>query len=244
LSLGTARATLTTNVLMLGTHQVTATYNGDTDFAPGTPSAPVSHTVTQAASTTTLTSSANPSKFGQLVTFTARVVGAAPSTGVATGSVRFFLDGADLGLFVLDASGQATLSTAGLTVGTHTVRAEYQTTPAFAASVSTTLTQTVSQSATTATLSRSTPVGGQPVTFTARILPVAPGAGLPTGSVTFVIDGVVRGTVGLVNGIAQLTLPNGLSVGTHNIRVVYSGDANFLACNPNFSFNFVTGRSP
>jgi hypothetical protein len=53
---------------------------------------------------------------------------------------------------------------------------------------------------------------------------------------------VVRGTVGLVNGIAKLTLPNGLSVGTHNIRVVYSGDANFLACNPNFPFNFVSGR--
>jgi hypothetical protein len=104
------------------------------------------------------------------------------------------------------------------------------------------LTQTVLQSVTTATLSRSTANAGQPVTFTARILPVAPGAGLPTGSVTFVIDGVVRGTVGLVNGIAKLTLPNGLSVGTHNIRVVYSGDANFLACNPNFPFNFVSGR--
>jgi autotransporter-associated beta strand protein len=239
---GVARATFTTNALALGAHQVTATYSGDTDFAPGSPSSPVTHTVSQASSTTTVTSSANPSKFGQIVTFTVRVAGAAPSTGAASGSVRIFLDGADMGLFALNASGVATFATAGLTVGTHTVRAEYQGSAGFAPSVSTTLTQTVSQSATTATLSRSTANANQSVTFTARVLPVAPGAGLPTGSVTFVIDGVVRGTVGLVNGVARLTLPSGLSVGTHNIRVVYSGDANFLACNPNFSFNFVSGR--
>ena len=66
---GVARAILISGDLPVGVQSVRATYSGDTDFAPGQPSAPVTHTVNKAASLLALTSSANPSRFGQAVTF-------------------------------------------------------------------------------------------------------------------------------------------------------------------------------
>ena len=47
---GMARAILIDGELPVGVHQVRVTYSGDTDFAPGTPSSSVTHTVTKAAS--------------------------------------------------------------------------------------------------------------------------------------------------------------------------------------------------
>ncbi|MBD0369797.1 MAG: PQQ-dependent sugar dehydrogenase [Pyrinomonadaceae bacterium] len=79
--------------------------------------------VVKANTTTTVASSSNPSVFGQSVTFTATVTSA---SGTPTGAVQF-KDGANnLGSPVaLNASGVATFTTSSLTVGTHTITAEY-----------------------------------------------------------------------------------------------------------------------
>ena len=70
-------------------------------------------------------SSANPSQFGQPVTFTVTVKPSFPSIGAPTGLVNFY-DGATLlGKVPLDDKGQASLTTSDLTVGTHTIRAHY-----------------------------------------------------------------------------------------------------------------------
>ena len=61
---------------------------------------------------------------------------------------------------------------------------------------------------------------------------------MPTGSVTFLIDGINRGTVNLVNGVAALFLPNGLSQGSHTIVVQYAGSGSHNASNTTFFFNF------
>ena len=61
---------------------------------------------------------------------------------------------------------------------------------------------------------------------------------LPQGTVSFLIDGIARGTVSLTNGIATLFLPNGLSQGSHTIVVQYSGGDNHLASNTTFLMNF------
>jgi len=71
---------------------------------------------------------------------------------------------------------------------------------------------------------------------------LSPGSGLPTGSVTFVVDGVARGTVGMTNGVAVLDLPSGLSQGTHTVVVKYLGDGNYNASNTTVTYNF-GGRS-
>ena len=59
-----------------GTHSITAVYGGSDVFDTST-SAALTHTVTPAATTTTLISSANPSVYGQPLTLTALVVGRA-----------------------------------------------------------------------------------------------------------------------------------------------------------------------
>ncbi len=73
----------------------------------------------------TLVSSANPANLAQTVTFSTVVTGSGPNGEKPTGSVQFAADGAPLGAATLDAYGQATLSTADLAAGTHTMTAAY-----------------------------------------------------------------------------------------------------------------------
>ncbi len=88
-------------------------------IANGIPSTPVSIGI--AVPTVGVTSSLNPSVYGQAVSFTATVTGASP-----TGSVQFNIDGVAFGSPVTLASGSATSGTiATLTPGTHTVTAVY-----------------------------------------------------------------------------------------------------------------------
>jgi hypothetical protein len=96
----------------------------------------------------------------------------------------------------------------------------------------------VNKANTTAKLTRSTSQAGAPVSFTATIQPIAPGGGVPTGSVQFVIDGIVRGTFDLTNGAATLFLPSGLSQGSHTIVIKYSGSDSHNLSNTTFTMNF------
>ena len=78
--------------MAVGTHSITAVYSGDDSYTGSTNSPALTQTVTAAATTTTLFSSANPAVFGQSVTFTATVTAIAPTPGTPTGIVTF-LDG-------------------------------------------------------------------------------------------------------------------------------------------------------
>ena len=237
-TVGTATATLTTNVLPVGLHNIVARFNGDTEFAPGPESNAVSQQVTQATSSMSLTSSANPSRFGQAVTFRAAMI-SSTGGGVPTGTVRFFIDGVEVGSGAVNAAGLATFTTNSLAVGSYAVTAIYDGDANFTGSNGTLSGgQTVNKAATTATLKRSTSEAGAPLTLTATILPVAPGGGVPTGTVTFLIDGINRGTVDLANGSAALFLPNGLSQGSHTVVVQYSGSGSHNASNTTFFYNF------
>jgi hypothetical protein len=85
-----------------------------------------------------LTSSLNPSNFGQSVTFTATVTGVSP-TGTVT-----FKDGVTvLGTGTLNGSGQATFTTSSLSVGSHSITAVYSGDVNNAAATSAVLTQVV-----------------------------------------------------------------------------------------------------
>ena len=88
--------------------------------------------------TTALSSSKNPSSFGQSVTFTAKVTGFSP-----TGTVIFFDGGTQIGTGTL-AAGTATFTTSSLAVGSHSITAKYGGDPNNVASTSAALTQTVS----------------------------------------------------------------------------------------------------
>jgi hypothetical protein len=122
----------------LGTHPLTAVYNGDANFAPGT--SPVVLEKILNASTTTVTSGPNPSIAGQPVTLTAKVSSGA---GTPTGTVTFqFTGGATIGTATLS-GGTASLSKSFPKPGTKSITAMYSGNASFAGSFSNQLQQVV-----------------------------------------------------------------------------------------------------
>jgi hypothetical protein len=219
------RATFTTNTVPAGSHSVVATYSGSAVFAGGANTG-FTQLVNKAASTTVVTSNVNPSVFGRAVTFTARVTPAA-----ATGSVTFTVDGSPFGgAVVLDATGRARLVISSLTVGSHTVVATYGGSTNYNPSTSATFTETVNKAASATVVSTSgSPANvGTTVVFTATVTAVAPGAGLATGTVQFLIDGLpVGGPVALGPTGRATYSTSTLTIGLHTASAVYSGDGNF-----------------
>lgn len=231
---GTASLVLPTEPV--GTYTVTATYlqSGD-DF--GTSSGTLTQTIDKDHTTTTLVSSANPSVYGQQVTFTAAVAADAPGSGTPTGMVTFFDGSTTLGtanLVATSGGDQATFTTGGLAVATHAISAVYSGDGDFLTSTGD-VTQTVDPARTTTTLAQNgQAVQGQQVTFTATVAPVAPGAGVPTGTVTFALNGAPFGSpVPLVGGqdSAHATSAglSDLTPGDYTVTATYSGDPDFLA---------------
>jgi hypothetical protein len=89
-------------------------------------------------------------------------------------------------------------------------------------------TLTVIQASTTTTASAApNPADfGQSVTLTATVAPVAPGAGTPTGTVTFLDGSVMLGTSTLTSAhTATFTML--LAAGSHSLTASYGGDPNF-----------------
>ena len=224
---GSGVATFSTGALSVASHSITAQYGGDANFGPST-SPVVTQVVNQAASTTALASSANPSVFGQSVTFTATVSITAPGAGTATGTVTFTDGASTLGTGTL-AGGVATFSTSSLSVATHPISAAYGGDTNVTASTSSTVNQVVNQAQTTTALASSANPSSfnQNVTFTATVSATAPGAGTPTGSVTFKDGASTLGTGTLSAGVATFSTST-LSVATHPITAVYGGDTDFL----------------
>jgi hypothetical protein len=112
-------AAFTTSSLSAKTHTIKATYAGNAIFKPSTGT--VRQIVNKYATTTALSSSLNPSAYGQAVTFTATVTGAGPSP---TGKVRFMDGTTGMGTGTLS-GGVAKLTNSTLTVGTHPITAQY-----------------------------------------------------------------------------------------------------------------------
>ncbi|MGW7007396.1 Ig-like domain-containing protein, partial [Streptomyces sp. NPDC054933] len=139
-------ASLTVSGLSVGSHVLTATYGGDTDFSGST--SPVdTQTVNQAATTTALVSVPDPSVFGQAKALTATVSAVSPGSGTPTGTVSFF-DGATLLGSGTLSGGVATFSTSSLSVGSHSLTAVYGGDTDFSGSTSPVDAQTVNQAAT------------------------------------------------------------------------------------------------
>jgi uncharacterized repeat protein (TIGR01451 family)/fimbrial isopeptide formation D2 family protein len=223
-------ATFTTSALAVGNHTITTSYAGDSNFNGSTGSLTGNPQVVNKADTaTTVTSSQNPSVFGQSVTFTATVSAVAPGSGTPTGTVTFLDGGSPIGTGTLS-GGIATFTTSALAVGNHTITTNYAGDGNFNGSTGS-LTgnpQVVNKAntATTVTSSVNPSVFGQSVTFTATVSAVAPGSGTPTGTVTFLDGGSPIGTGTLSGGIATFTT-SALAVGNHTITTSYAGDGNF-----------------
>ncbi len=217
--------------LVVGDHAISAVYSGDVPFAGSSDA--LTQTVNKAATTTNLDTSVSPSVFGQDVTFTATLAVVSPGAGTPTGSVDFF-DGTTLlgAVPVTQAAGagSAQLTTNGLSVGSHAISAVYSGDGSFTGSTGST-TQAVNKASSTTTITQNGPiVQGQPVTFSASVAFVAPGAGTPTGTVQFKLNGAAQGTPVALDGSGNATSApiTGLTPGGYTITAVYSGDGNLL----------------
>ena len=143
-------------------------YSGDTSDATSI-SAVLTQTVNKATSSVALTSSANPSTFGQTLAFTATV---SPST--ATGTVQF-LDGATALGTVTITGGTAALSLSVLSVGAHSLTAVCSGDANYLPSTSAPVTQTVNKNASSVavTSSLNPSIYNQTIALTAQVTPTS-----------------------------------------------------------------------
>jgi autotransporter-associated beta strand protein len=200
-------------------------------------SAPVLQTITKAPTTTTVTSSANPSVFGQLVTFTATISALPASPAAPTGTVNFLIDSVVVARNVsLNTSGVATYTTPtalALTNGTpHTVFVVYTNSDGNFTSGSSSLPggQIVNKADTTITVAttNATAVYGEPI-ITATVFAKSPGVGTPTGNVTFSINNgtTIVTEIDALSGSDVATLRQVLVPGAYTITATYAGDLDF-----------------
>lgn len=203
---------------------------------------------TCAPTSTTVSSSANPSIFGQSVSFTATVTNTGTTTATPTGSVQFSIDGVPFGAALpLSGSGTAAMAassaTATLTVSgsPHTIKAVYTNTDGGFSGSSGNLNQIVNPAPTSTTVTSSVnpSIFGQSLTFTATVANAA-GAGVstatPTGSVQFSVDGVpfgspvpLSGAGASVTATSSTTATLNVSGSPHTVKAVYTNtDGNFL----------------
>ena len=225
LNLVNGQASFTTSSLAVGSHSITAAYNGDANFSAA--SSALSQTVAKDATSMTLSSSANPSVFGQSVVMTVTVSASASGAGTPTGTVTFSDGATSLGTANL-ANGQASITLSALAVGSHPITASYAGDANFNSS-SSTMSQTVNKASTATSLSSSANPStlSQSVTFTATVKVVAPGAGTPTGTVTFNDGANALATVPLSSTGTATFSTSTLAVNSHSITAVYSGESNF-----------------
>ena len=174
--------------------------------------------------TTTLSSSPNPSAYGQAVTFTAVVtssIGAPPDGETVT-----FMEGTTiLGTGVLS-GGSASFTTSALPAGTDYIKAVYGGDSNLLGSKSKVVSQVVSKATTTTTLvsSRNPSSFGQAVTFTVTVAPQF--SGTPTGKVTFLNGTTILAKKSLSGGTVGFATSK-LPLGSNSITAVYGGDPNF-----------------
>jgi poly(3-hydroxybutyrate) depolymerase len=173
------------------------------------------------STTTTISSSLNPSTYGQSVTFTATVTSSqgAPPDGE---TITFLQGTTQLGTGSLT-GGSATFTTSSLTGGTDEIKASYPGDSTFASSKSSPVAQVVNLAPTTTTLTSSpNPAGsGQTVVMTANVTGQVGGAVI-AGNVAFYSGSTKLGSGTLSGGVATYKTAR-LAVGTDTLTAIYDG---------------------
>jgi len=228
----TGAGTFTSSSLAVGSHIVTAAYMGD-GYNRAATSAAVTQVVNQAQTSTAASASPSPAIAGTPAAITATVQ---PTQGVATpsGNVTFTdtFNGVPvaLGSVAVQASGAAGTAVLHpmLAIGSHSIVAAYAGNVDDAASASAPLALTV-VIATTSTALASAP--NPSITLSAAIFTatLTGNGGTPTGSITFLADGISVGSSPLGAKATATLSYSALKAGTHSITASYAGDTNDLA---------------
>jgi sugar lactone lactonase YvrE len=214
-----AVATLTTTALNVGTHNITAVYNGDS-FTSGSTSSIVPETIQQTTDAISLHASAGTVVLGAPLTFSANVTG---TGSTPTGTVTLMDGSTAVASQTVPANGLVLFANPTLAIGAHTLTASYSGDVNHVLTSSTAVQVTVQQATTTSVVASSASlVAGKPITITATVLGVS---SLPlTGSVNFVDGNNLLATVALTPGGTAVYNSSSLLPGQHNIVASYSGD--------------------
>ena len=205
----------TTNALVADVSGGAGSVNGGSSGEAPPPLAGASGVMQTTWSALSLQSSAPSVQKGTEVTFTATVTG---SGSAPSGDVTFLDGTSTLGTGTL-ANGVATFSTSALAAGAHTIVAQFGGTAAYPALSTATVTENVSTTTTTTLVASKNPAAlGESISFTATVTDGA------SGSVDFLDGSSSLGTAQLDGTHATLSTSS-LTVGSHAITAVYSGDA-------------------
>jgi hypothetical protein len=230
-------AIFSTSLLTGGSHAVSAVYNADPNYLNSTSSA-ITQTINKASPIITVTSSLNPSTYGQSITFNASVAGA--GAAAPTGTVTFKDGTTTLATSPLvpgtTHQSTATFVTSALSGGSHAVTVVYNADGNYLTTTSPAINQVINKATPTVgiTSNLNPSAYGQSVSFKASV--TGSGSAVPTGTITFKDDGVDLGSpVTLSAGNATLTI-NTLVPGTHSITAQYNSDRNYAtATSPNLT---------
>jgi uncharacterized protein (TIGR03437 family) len=230
-------------VLSPGTHSITVTYSGDTNYV-AVSSPPVQLNIAKAPSVTTLGGVCAVLLPGQC-TIVANVTDPqAPAGGPVhfmtmgasglvdgdpSGTVQFFNGATSIGTAPLTSSTSLNVtSTASLSATVGSTSAVYSGDANFLGSTSTPTPKLATGVGLTASPNPS--AAGQSVTLTATVVPVVPNPAIvaPTGTVTFLDGGTQLRQVALTAGMASLTASFS-TAGPHVLSATYSGDNVYLS---------------
>jgi len=215
-----------------GSKTLTATYAGNSSFA--TSNGTHAQTINKASTTTTLTTvTTNPSVVGQSYTASGSVTATAPGSGIPAGTVTVSDGIVTSPSCTLNGSGAYTCTLASTSAGSKTLTATYAGNANYLTSNGTHA-QTINKASTTTTLTTVTSnpsVVGQSYTASGSVAAVAPGAGVPAGTVT-VSDGMVTSPSCTLNGSGAYTCTlASTSAGNKTLTATYAGNANYLTSN-------------
>lgn len=215
-----ATATISLATLLAGSHSITATYQGDSNYA-GTTSSPSALTITLGTPTLTVTSSTAHTTYSTPVTLNM----ALSSNGVlpSNPAVTLLDNGTPLTTATMNAAGTASYTNATLAVGTHSMTAQFagNLNNSAAQSAAVTIVIDAAKTATVLTSSNIAAGFGDSVTLRAAVTSDVASLG---GQVSFLDGANVVGTAALsANGIATFTTTT-LGVGSHSLVAVYAGD--------------------
>lgn len=223
-----------TSDLSVGTHTIRAIFFPLLLSIPFTcPSTPeATHVVRSTASATSVSSVVNPSVWTQSTTFAASVTKV--GGGAIAGTIDFLVDGTSIGVRPVNAGGNASINISTLSVGNHTVTAQFLSSDPGTQNSSASLNggQTVTSAATSTALASSVnpTETGVATTFTATVAASAPAVGTPTGSVVFRADGFDLAAPIGVDGSGQASFAtSSLAIGNRAITATFApAGVNFL----------------
>jgi hypothetical protein len=215
--------------LSLGAHTLVAVYGGDSQYEPL--EEPITITVTNQTTTTTLAVDPPAGVYGKRVLVTANVTSSTGDT--PTGPLELFVQEWNGVNVVRGTAPTATLSGPAQT-GTWTFIANFAGDATHPAS-SATLTYEIGKATPAIFFNKASAPSGQTTSVAVSVPRVHNDGATPTGTVTVGEGGTAFGTYTLESGFAVFNLPM-LSPGRHYLHVHYSGDSNHFPAELDVAF--------